>query len=798
MDSNHCYHCGDQCRSTAIVYDKKIFCCHGCKTVYDLFKSKDLLYYYELQEEAGRSPVSSDTQFDYLEQTEIIEKLLDFDHGDFKVISFNIPNIHCSSCIYVLENLHKIHPGIQSAQVDFPRQSARVNFKSSLISLKDLVILLNNIGYPPYLSADDLDKPKIKKNRKLIYQLGVAGFAFGNIMFLSFPEYFDLYGTPGTEADNWFLYYKGLFRWLMFGLSLPVVFYAGKDYLISAFKGIQSRVLNIDVPITLGILALFLRSTLEIFLDLGSGYFDSLSGLIFFLLVGKYFQRKTYDSLSFERDYKSYFPIATNKINRKGKEESIEIYRIKKGDLLAIRHGELIPADSRITKGNALIDYSFVTGESTPEQVAQGDKIFAGGKQVAGRIEISVIKSVSQSYLTQLWDNVVFEKDKTTRFQNLTDRIGKHFTLAVLSIAAVATAYWLYYDASLALNVFTAVLIIACPCAIALAAPFTLGNLVRILGRKGLYLKNAQVIERMAQTDTAIFDKTGTLSSTRDTHITYSGMPLNKAEESLLLHTLNASNHPLSRSLRSILKEHEITTLDTYQEIPGQGISGKVSGASIKAGAADYVGRPEKKNENETAVHISSNDLYKGYFSFKNTYREGMTPLFNSLKERMDVAVLSGDRSGKSEELRKIIPPLTPMFFGQKPEDKLQFISDLQSSDKKVLMVGDGLNDAGALAQSDVGIAVAEDVHVFSPACDAIIDANKLQYLGDYMKASKQGMSIIRLCLVFSVVYNLVGLYFAVTGQLAPIIAAILMPLSSISVVAFATLATNWTTRKFK
>jgi len=798
MDSNHCYHCGDQCRSTAIVFDKKIFCCHGCKTVYDLFKSKDLLYYYELQEEAGKSPISSDLKFDYLEQPEIIEKLLDFDHGDFKVISFNIPNIHCSSCIYVLENLHKIHPGIQSAQVDFPKQSVRVNFKSSLISLKEVVILLNNIGYPPYLSADDLEKPKIKKNRKLIYQLGVAGFAFGNIMFLSFPEYFDLYGTPGSESDNWFLYYKDLFRWLMFGLSLPVVFYAGKDYLISAFKGIQTRVLNIDVPITLGILALFLRSTMEIFLDLGSGYFDSLSGLIFFLLVGKYFQRKTYDSLSFERDYKSYFPIATNKINRKGIEESTEIYRIKKGDLLAIRHGELIPADSRLIKGSALIDYSFVTGESTPVQVGEGDKIFAGGKQVAGRIEISVIKAVSQSYLTQLWDNVVFEKDKTTGFQNLTDRIGKHFTLAVLSIAAIATAYWLYNDASLALNVFTAVLIIACPCAIALAAPFTLGNLMRILGRRGLYLKNTQVIERLAQTDTAIFDKTGTLSSSRNTHITYSGMPLNKAEESLLLHTLNASNHPLSRSLRNILKEHEITTLDTYQEIPGQGISGKVSGTTIKAGAADYVGRPEKKIEKESAVHISSNDLYKGYFSFKSSYREGMTPLLNSLRERMDIAVLSGDQAGASEELKKVVPDLTPMYFGQKPKDKLQFISKLQSQDKKVLMVGDGLNDAGALAQSDVGIAVAEDIHVFSPACDAIIDADKLQHLGDYVRASTQGMAIIRLCLVFSVIYNFVGLYFAVTGQLAPIIAAILMPLSSISVVAFATLATNWTTRKLK
>lgn len=429
----------------------------------------------------------------------------------------------------------------------------------------------------------------------------------------------------------------------MFIFSLPVVFYAGRNYFISAYTGSRSKILNIDVPIALGILTLFLRSTLEIIFDWGSGFFDSLTGLVFFLLLGKFFQQKTYAFLSFERDYKSFFPIAITRITHKGKEESTQVNDIKRGDRLLIRNEELIPVDGILTSKNACIDYSFVTGESEPVLKRSGDKVFAGGKQLKGPIEVEALKSVSQSYLTQLWGNSVFNEDKSSKFQTLTDSIGRRFTISILTVALISTAFWLYTDASKAMNVFTAVLIIACPCAIALASPFALGNMLRIFGRKKFYLKDTRTIEQLAKIDTAIFDKTGTITTFKKTTATYEGMPFTVAEESLLKNTLRASNHPLSRSLYDLLAKHNIVTLDGYEEHPGKGVEGTKGNKSIKVGSADFVGNHQSVETLNTSVHISSNNNYKGKYIFHNQYREGVREVFQAISETLDLAILSGD-----------------------------------------------------------------------------------------------------------------------------------------------------------
>ncbi|NNK18117.1 MAG: HAD-IC family P-type ATPase [Maribacter sp.] len=791
MDKVNCYHCGDDCGKKPIEFDGKSFCCNGCKTVYDIFSTNDLSYYYDLQSSAGATPTVVEGKYDFLQEASIIAKLLEFNEDKLQIVNLYIPHIHCSSCIWILENLNKLNTSISSSQVDFPKKTVRIVYNPKLINLKDLVVLLARIGYEPYISLDDYDKGQQPVNRGLIYKLGIAGFAFGNVMFLSFPEYFEV-------DEFWLDQYKGVFRWLMFTFSLPVVFYAGQDYFISAFKGLRSKILNIDVPIAMGILVLFVRSTLEIIFDWGTGFFDSLTGLIFFLLLGKFFQQKTYSFLSFERDYKSYFPIAVTRITDMNKEETVQVYDVKQGDRLLIRNGELIPVDGILINGRAQIDYSFVTGESEAVFKESGDKIYAGGKQLEDAIEMDVLKSVSQSYLTQLWSNTVFSKDKASKFQTLTDSIGKRFTWAVLTIAFVATAYWLYFDSSKAMNVFTAVLIIACPCAIALAAPFTLGNMLRIFGRKKFYLKDTKTIEQLAKIDTAIFDKTGTITTTQKSSATYEGMRLSFEEESLLKNTLRASNHPLSRTLYDLLASHNIVPLDEYQEHLGLGLEGKKDNDHIRIGSADFVGNSMDNDPQNTSVHISSNNTYKGKFVFHNHYRKGVSNVFKEMNNTLDLAILSGDNEGEKTRLEKILPKLTPMYFKQKPEDKLNFINSLQEQDKKVMMVGDGLNDAGALAQSNVGIAISENVNVFSPACDGILDASKFDQLYTYIIASKKAMKIIRLSFLLSFLYNVIGLYFAVTGQLEPVIAAILMPLSSISVVGFTTLATNILGKKLK
>jgi len=785
MDKSSCFHCGDLCKNSTIIFQDKAFCCNGCKTVYEIFSENDLTCYYDLQSAPGAIPQEISGKYDFLSNENIIDKLIEFNDGNTQIVTLYIPHIHCSSCIWILENLNKLHPEISSSQVNFGKKNVRVTYNANSYSLKELVLLLSTIGYEPYISLDDYKTGKQHINRSLIYKLAIAGFAFGNVMFLSFPEYFQVDGF-------WIEKYKPLFRWLMFTFSLPVVFYAAQDYFVSAYKGLHAKLLNIDVPIALGISVLFIRSTVDISYNLGSGFFDSLTGLVFFLLLGKFFQQKTYSFLSFERDYKSYFPIAVTKVSSEGEETPIQVYDIIKGDRLLIRNEELIPVDGILINGKAKIDYSFVTGESETVSKKSGDKLFAGGKQTSGVMEMEVLKSVEQSYLTQLWSNDVFNKNKEDSFTTLTNTISKRFTIVVLSIAFFSTLFWVFYDASKALNVFTAVLIIACPCAIALSAPFTFGNLLRIFGKQKFYVKNALVIEQLASINTIIFDKTGTITSNKKSTATYEGEDLSPSEEILLKNTLRGSNHPLSRSLYDILEDNNIITLNHFEEHLGQGIEGSHNNDTIKIGSSHFVGQTQDTSVLNTAVHISTNNTYKGKFTFYNSYRKGLSKLFNGLKKHYDLVILSGDNEGELENLKKLLPTKTKLIFNQKPNDKLEYIKYHQTEGAKVLMIGDGLNDAGALAQSDVGISISENVNVFSPACDAILDASKFNQIGKYIKASKSALKIIKWSFVLSFIYNIIGLYFAITGQLAPVIAAILMPLSSISVVLSTTLATNF------
>lgn len=794
----NCFHCGDACLDVEITHDEKSFCCHGCKTVYDILHDNDLSYYYDLENTPGISPQEIAGKYDFLDNEAIVEKLLEFDDGNMQIVSFVIPSIHCSSCIWILENLNKLNPAVKSSQVNFPEKTIRISFSAEESSLKDLVSLLSRIGYEPYISLDDSDKKEKNINRSLVYKLGIAGFAFGNVMFLSFPEYFE-------HSEFWLDQFKPFFRWLMFAFSLPVVFYSASGYFISAYKGLRSKILNIDVPIALGVAVLFIRSTIDIVLDLGTGFFDSLTGLVFFLLLGKFFQQKTYNYLSFERDYKSYFPIAVTRLfkNSEGEtvEEQAEVYTVEKGDRLLIRNNEILPVDAILIKGNALIDYSFVTGEAEPISKQSGDKLFAGGKQQAGIVEVEVLKPVSQSYLTQLWSNDVFSKDKTGIFESLTDSISKRFTVTLLTIAFISTIFWLIVDPSKAFNVFTAVLIVACPCAIALAAPFTLGNVLRIFGRENLYLKEASVIEQMAKLDTVVFDKTGTLTTNKKNLITYEGVELSQEEKQLLTNTLRASSHPLSRSLYQILDKNDIQTLDDFEEEVGKGISATFNDNSIKVGSYEFVGSYEDTTsevKNKTTVHISANKVYKGCYIFNSEYRSGVAEVFEDLGNDKEVIVLSGDNEGERERLEAMLPKEVKLHFNQKPDDKLNFIKTLQDQGKRVLMIGDGLNDAGALMQSDVGFVISENTNVFSPACDGILDAAKFDKIADYLNFSQSGVRIIKWAFLLSLFYNLIGISFAVTGHLRPVVAAILMPLSSISIVIFTTVATQYIGKRLR
>lgn len=750
--------------------------------------------YYRYNSTPGISPASNyEGKFGYLDDQEVIRKILSFDDGNVATVQFQIPKMHCSSCIWLLENLQRINPAVIRSRVQFLNKEVNLVFRKSDLSLRGLVEMLSLIGYEPRINLDDLSpKKKTAPDRTYVYKIGIAGFAFGNIMLFSFPEYFSL-------SDELHPGFGKLFSYLNFGLSLPVLFYCSSQFFRSAWQSVHQRFLNIDVPIAAGILVMFIRSSLEILSGSGSGYFDTMAGLVFFMLVGRWFQEKTYGTLSFDRDYKSFFPVSVMR-KRNGGYASIPLSDLKTGDVIQVRNEEVIPADAILIDGSASIDYSFVTGESVPISRTVGDLIYAGGRQKGTMITMKIIKEVSQSYLTQLWnDNRYLKNAEKAPFEHLVNRISHYFTMVIFSVALFALAFWIFRGENLrGWNAFTAVLIIACPCALAISSPFTLGNILRFFGNNQFYLRGYSVIEKLAKVDTVVFDKTGTLTLNTDAEVNYVGEPLTSKLKDELRSLTAHSVHPLSRLLWRDFGPGEVYPVWDYVEVPGKGISGVVHGKRFLMGSAGFVGEPILSGEIEsTMVFIKQDGEAIGRFIVKNRYRSGLDELSAGLNRRgIQILVISGDNDHERSRLQKIFGAQARLSFQQRPEQKLQVIQRLQEEGRNVLMVGDGLNDAGALKQADVGVTVSDDINSFSPACDGILAGDRLSRLAHIMKVARSSRYIILASFIIALIYNVIGCWFAVQGALSPVIAAILMPLSTATIIAFTTGMSGWSARQ--
>ncbi len=821
-----CFHCGESCQTTHFEQDEKHFCCHGCLTVYELLKENELCQYYDLNDKAGiRQQINAKIEkFTYLDLPEVQSKLFDFTDEKTANLTFFIPTIHCSSCIWLLENLYKLNENIFFSQINFLKKQLAVSFDTQKIKLSEVVALLSNIGYEPLITLNDVQEQnnaqkdtKIRQaNRRLIAQIAVAGFVFGNVMMLSFPEYF---GFDSFSEHH----FKPLFNALNLILSLPVLFFSGQNYIAISYQNLRKGILQVDFPLALGMLVLWIRSIFEIFTETGAGYIDSMSGLIFFLLVGRWFQQHTYQTLRYDRDFKSYFPVAVMVKTENNEEKPVQITDLEVGNKIIIRNEEIIPADTQLLRGNAQIDYSFITGEANLIPKAVGETIYAGARQKGEQIELLVLKKASQSYLTQLWNNVSFDKSKEEN-SIIQAILNKYFTIVLILIACFSASYWLFFEkkVSIAIHVFTAVLVIACPCALSLGSQFALGTALRILGKYKFYLKNVHTVEQIAENDTLVFDKTGTITENQESEIafkTYEGLAPAQALSEELITSISAlcsnSMHPLSakivRFLKNKLKEkiyfeeiQNTNTISSFKEHAGKGLEGIVNGhhlllgskkMMIENGINNFSGSQTNENELDTKVYVVVDAIYKGYFVFKNKYRKEIKETIKNLHQsKLDLYLLSGDNEGEKENLKLFFPKESNLFFQQNPHQKLAFIQHLQAQNSHVMMIGDGLNDAGALLQSNVGVAITENTTYFTPASDAILDATALPLLPKFINFCRFAVNKIRQSFGIAIVYNLIGLFFAVQGLLSPLIAAILMPVSSITVILF----TTWGVKRFR
>lgn len=801
-----CFHCGERCDRDAVLSDSKAFCCTGCQTVFEILQQSNLCSYYDFDERAKLSfKQTKASRFAYLDDESVRHALLQFSDGTLAKTTFRLPQIHCASCIWLLENLYKINPAILRSEVNFLKKEIALTFREQDVKLSEVVGLLTKLGYEPEIRLDSVTtaKPEADTSHRSLYlKIGLAGFAFGNVMLFAFPDYLDT--TTALSAQ-----FKSLFAWLSILFATPVLLYSASGYFTSSWYALRQRKISLDVPVALGISALYFRSLYDILSGTGMGYLDSFTGLVFFLLIGKLFQKKTFDALSFDRHYAAYFPLSVARL-KDGQEEYVPVSQLQPGDEIFVRNHELVPADSLLESAQASIDYSFVTGESDPVEVNSGTIIYAGGRVIGAGAKLAVTKAVSHSYLTQLWNNEAFRKEKRTSLVDISDAFGKYFTIIVSAIAVLAAWYW-WPDANKALTVFTAVLIIACPCALTLAAPFTLGAAVAIFGKAKFYLKNVGVVSDLAKLDAIVFDKTGTLTHAGQAEVTFAGEPLTAAEQTMLTACLQHSTHPLSRQILSNFFHHSDTEAaqrftekslctsvqslrlfgeSTFQEFPGRGIAAKLDGHAIALGSATWIAEQTQtalpQPDDTATVHVAMDGKYRGCFHLHNAYRAGLPNLLAALQDNRELYLLSGDNDRERTKLLPFFQQTNHLAFSQTPEDKLRFVKKLQDERKIVGMIGDGLNDAGALQQSHVGIALTEDTSTFTPACDAILAAERLHRLPVYLNFARYALRVLVAAFLLSLVYNAIGLSLAVTGQLSPLVTAIFMPLSSWSVVAVA------------
>ncbi len=789
-----CYHCGEECNEGLLTLAGKDFCCNGCMTVFQILHQNEMDNYYCLNERPGSTVQEiTEEKFAFLDEADIKMQLLEFSNAKMERVTLYLPQIHCSSCLWLLEHLNQLESKILQSQINFATKKISVSYETEGFSLRQLAELLARIGYEPHIELNPAKEETkgLYSSKQNTLKLGIIGFCFANIMLISFPEYLGMKHAENPVMSNFF-------KWANLLLSLPVVFYGGKEFFVNTWYSFRQRYLNIDAPIALAIAVTFIRSVYEVVSQTGAGYFDSMSGIVFFMLLGRTLQNRTYSTLSFTKDYLSYFPITVSKVEDSGIQQ-VKIESIKEGDILRIHHQEVIPTDCMLSKGDAYIDYSFITGEAAIESIPKAGLIYAGGKNAGGVLELLVVKPFSQNSFTGMWNNKAFQKEETSERELMTTKISKYFSLVVVLIALSSFFYWQWLgDAARAWNAATAVLIIACPCTLLLTATFTNGYLLDWLSRRGIFLKNAQVIEKIANTNFIAFDKTGTITDAGIQKLEELQMDLTPQELDLALHIMSQSLHPLSIALvkyYGYAAQEEKYVGISIKEVLGKGLEAWYADQHIKIGSYEFVSGQVKTNP-QSEVWIGIDQKIKAGFGFSVKLKKGVLDLFQKLHPKFHLSLISGDNNSAQQQMEKIFPEGSEMTFNCKPEEKLNLIAALQEKGNKVMMIGDGLNDAGALKQSDVGVALVHNAFSFTPACDVIMKAADIHNLYALIQTSRNAQRFILIGFAYSIIFNIIGLSFAVMGNLVPLIAAIIMPASSLGIILIAFISIQWATRK--
>jgi P-type Cu2+ transporter len=783
-----CAHCGLDVPAALIDPDtSQQFCCNGCSTVWAVLHESGLGEYYRLRSEASAQPAApSRKSYDELDDPVLQAACCRPLAGGLLAADLYLEGVHCSACVWLVERVPSVVPGVQQVTLDVGRSLVEIVFSPTETTLGTVARTLDSFGYAahPRHGASEAERRR-HEDRALLVRIAVAGAAAGNAMLMAFALYGGLF--DGMDPDH-----ERLLRFGSLAVTLPAVLYSGSTFFRGALAALRTRTPHIDLPLAIGIGAGFVHGAIATLLGSGDVYFDSITILIFLLLVGRFVERR---QTRVARDAAallgSLAPASARKLDERGAHD-VPIEALKLGDRVEIRAGEHVPADGVVIAGESSIDASLLTGESRPERVGAGDRVHAGCVNLLRRLEVEVEASGAATRVGKLVESMQQAAARRAPIVRLADRVAGKFVIAVLLAAALCFGMWLLIDSSRALDHTIALLVISCPCALGMATPLAVSAALGRAARRGILVKGGEVLEQLTQPGLIVFDKTGTLTQGRLEVVDWQGDP---SLAPIVAAIESHSAHPIAAALMRAHPGARADVMDVRETLGG-GLEATLGASSIVVGSASFVAThralvPDWAARAVTAhaalahtpVLVAVDGEVRAVAALGDPLRPDVSASLEALRELgWELAIASGDHPDAVAAIGRELG-VARAEGGVSPEAKLGLVERARDHGP-VVMVGDGVNDAAALSAASVGIAVHGGAEASLAAADVFTTRSGIAPIVELIRASRRTLAVIRRGIAFSLLYNLLGVALALAGLLEPLLAAVLMPLSSLTVVS--------------
>ncbi len=816
MASHSCFHCGlpvtEEGRQEAeVAGEKHEFCCSGCVIVCQTIYDSGLDGFYQRLQSSEIAPPPDQSQDPEQFDLEDVQAEFVTTVGNESETTLLVEGIHCSACVWLIERALEPLDGVLLSEVNLAHHRLRLRWDQSKIKLSRILKRLHALGY--IATPFDVERAEgltVKQNKSMLYRMAFAGFGMANIMWISISLYAGELSASGIDPEH-----KQFFHWVSLCLATPVLLYSGWPFLRGGFLGLIHRQLNMDLPISIGVVVTYVYSTWVTFTGVGDAYFDTVVAFLFIILIGRYLEgmsrRKATSASSRLMELQ---PRSAMRIEN-GEPTLVSVRRLALGDAVLVRPGEKLPVDGLIIEGQSNIDESMLTGESRPVKKYTGDEVAAGTVNGQGTLTVEVNQLGQNTTLAKIIHLVESAQGSKAPIQSLTDRIVPWFIAVVLGLATVTFIYW-YYQANfdIALLAAVSVLIITCPCAFGLATPMSLAVSVGHSAGNGVLVKNGAALETLAGATHIVFDKTGTLTEGRmvvsDVYLSSETSLLEEQVLGFAARVESHSEHSIAKAITARFSEIDDQEkfglkkekLSEFSSIPGRGVVAVVANHQVAIGnkamleeqgiiISDQLNQKSQAVEHAmgVAVFVVIDGKLAALIAVQDKVRDEASELIHTLRaEGLGITLLTGDSQGAAEHVAQALGGNIEVIAHVRPEDKEKVIADLQARGERVVMVGDGVNDAPALSRADVGIAMGSGTDISMDSADIVLMSNELLKVQFALNLARQTIRTIRQNIYISFGYNIVLVPLAMSANLTPVFASIAMPISSLLVIGNAML----------